>query len=280
MKLALDPALLNDRPVSSALPIAAACDYTAVELSSRDDFIPAFAPVAATEEQLAEVGKISRSADVAIASVAIIQAWSSADEERRIEAVEWWIDGIHAAIDLGCRRINSELSGDPNSPETCRSAFLRSMEALLPVLEREGAVLSIEPHPWDFLETTAATLDLMQEVDSPRVKYLHCIPHTYYLGGTVTNQISLSKDKVDHIHIADTFRPERIIVNPPGLDHRVHQHFDIGTAEIDWIEVVDALTDIGFNGLMTVQVFGWPEVALDSFRSNRRRVEMMFDSIA
>lgn len=272
MRVALDPAMLAETPVADLFPIARDTGYDAVELPNRPDAIAAFGEVAATRDDLAAARRAAAGAGVEIASVAVIQAWSSPDDDRRREAVARWQDGISAAVELGARRLNSELSGDPNMPEDCAQAFLRSMDAILPRLEAEGLVLSIEPHPWDFVETTDAALDLIGSLGSDHVRYLHCIPHAYHLGGDAAEQIERAAGAFDHLHVADTFRPGRTIVNPPGLDHRVHQHFDIGAGEIDWEAVSAALRAAHFDGLATVQVFGWEDRALDSFRLNRERL--------
>lgn len=276
MRIALDPALLNGQPVPTVFGAAARAGYGAVEIPNRDDFIPPGGAVAATAGELAAARKAAHDAGVEIASVAVIQAWSSPDEETRSQAVRWWADGIHAAVELGCRRINSELSGNPNTPEPCRAAFLRSIETLLPILEREDVVLSIEPHPWDFLETTESAVELIRGVGSDRIRYLHCLPHSYHLGGTITEQVRRAQGWFDHIHLADTFRPQRTIINPPGLDHRIHQHFNIGDGELDWNEAVAALQAAGFDGLATVQVFGWEDRAEQSFTANRAAVSELF----
>jgi myo-inositol catabolism protein IolH len=272
MQIALDPAMLADTPVPGIFSAAGDAGYDAVEVPNRPDFIAAFDAVTATSTQLDAARDAASYAGVEIASVAVIQAWSSCDEDRRRQAVERWQDGISAALDLGARRLNSEFSGNPNTATGCRTAFLRSIAALLPRLDAEDLVLSIEPHPWDFIETTEAALDLIAEVGSDRVRYLHCIPHTYYLGGSPSEQIEKAVGAFDHIHVGDSFRPGRTIVNPPGLDQRTHQHFDIGDGEIDWQEVSSALRYVGFDGLATVQVFGWEDRALDSFRINRERL--------
>lgn len=276
MKIALDPAMLGSEPVPAAFHAAARAGYEHLELCNRDDFIPAFKPVRVTGADFADARRESAATGVELASVAVIQAWSSPEEERRSQAVAWWRDGIAAAVELGCHRINTELSGDPRRPDECRAAFLRSFEELLPVLEREDVEVVVEPHPWDFLETTEAAIELIREVDSPRLRYLHCLPHTFYLGGTITEQVELARGWFDHVHIADGFRPQRTIVNPPDVECRVHQHFDIGRGEIDWDEARRALDAVGFDGILTVQVFGWEEQAERSFRDNRDVISQLF----
>lgn len=278
MRIALDPALLNSQPVQAAFAAAAESGYDAIEIGNRADFIPSFGAMAAAPGDLRAARRAADAAGTEIVSVAVIQAWSEPDEDTRTQAVAWWADGIRAAAELGCRRINSELSGNPNTPGECRAALLRSVESLLPILEREDMVVSVEPHPWDFLETTDSAIDLVREIGSPRVRYLHCLPHVYYLGGTIADQTERARGRFDHIHVADTFRPERTIVNPPGLDHRIHQHFDIGQGEIDWAGAGAALSAASFDGIATIQVFGWQDRAIDSFRANREAAARIFES--
>jgi myo-inositol catabolism protein IolH len=83
--------------------------------------------------------------------------------------------------------------------------------------------------------------------------------------------IDHAADVLAHVHVADTFRPGRTIVNPPG-DWRIHQHLDVGQGEVDWPEFFAALHRVGFDDVMTVTVFAWDDRALDSFRSNLESV--------
>jgi myo-inositol catabolism protein IolH len=276
VKLALDTAMLKAEPTEAAMATVAAAGYRYAELSCRDDFIPSFGRVRASREDLARVRRAARDAGIGLASVAVIQSWSSPDEDVRSRAVAWWRDGIEAVAELGCRRINTELSGNPDHPAECAVAFRRSIEELLPLLEREDIEVVAEPHPYDFVETTVAGVDLLRSVGSELVRYLHCVPHTFYLGGTVASQVEYARGSLDHVHIADTFRPGRTIVNPQGARVRIHEHFDIGQGEIDWSEVSGALRSVGFDGVLTVQVFRWEERAAQSFRQNREAAERLF----
>lgn len=144
------------------------------------------------------------------------------------------------------------------------------------MLEANDIDLVVEPHPGDFLETTRAAVDLVKEVAHPRLRYLHCLPYAFYLAGTLTEQIEYAAGWFDHVHVADTFRPQRTIVNPAGLDCRIHQHFNIGRGELDLVEARDALAAIGFDGILTVQVFGWEDQAEQSFRESHSAATRRF----
>ena len=73
--------------------------------------------------------------------------------------------------------------------------------------------------------------------------------------------LTYAGDKLAHLHIADCYNHRanvgnRYIVNPSGVDARVHQHNEIGNGDLDWDEFFGTLRDIRFDGVATVCVFG------------------------
>jgi myo-inositol catabolism protein IolH len=134
------------------------------------------------------------------------------------------------------------------------------MDELVPVLEKEGINLHIEPHPEDWVETLQPSVDLIRTVNSPRVRFLYCTPHTFYFGDDMVAMLRKCADVLAHVHIADTFNHKassglRYIVNPPGSTARVHQHLNIGQGEVPWDDFFRTLHEVGFDGIMTACVF-------------------------
>ena len=84
-----------------------------------------------------------------------------------------------------------------------------------------------------------------------------------------------------HVHVADTFDHKagwRYVVNPPGSTARVHQHLDIGEGEVDWDLFFRTLGEVGFDGIMTSQVFAYlPDRAARSSRFMRDRIQQYVD---
>ena len=77
------------------------------------------------------------------------------------------------------------------------------------------------------------------------------------------------------MHIADCYNHRanvgnRYILNPPGVDARIHQHSEIGHGEVAWDEFFSTLRDMEFDGIATVCVFGWEE---DADAIHRRMLE-------
>jgi myo-inositol catabolism protein IolH len=279
IRIALDPAMCAPRPVDDAMRAAAVAGYVRVELGNRPDLVPAFGPPVTPEAELRRIAGLAADLSIEIASVAVIQAWSDPDEAVRRRAVGWWRAGIEAVAAMGATRINTELSGDPERAAASRDAFLRSFGELGPDLADAGLSVAVEPHPNDFVETTAEALEIVEAAGDARLGYLHCIPHAFHLGGTTADQVALAASRFDHVHLADAFRPERTILNPASPRVRVHQHLDPGQGEIDFGEVARALGRAKFDGLLTVQVFAWPDRPEASFLACRLAAERLVVAI-
>ena len=64
--------------------------------------------------------------------------------------------------------MNSEFNGRPEQAARSEAQFWRSMEELLPIFEREGIQLNLEPHPDDFIERQPEAVDLVRGINSRR----------------------------------------------------------------------------------------------------------------
>jgi myo-inositol catabolism protein IolH len=151
------------------------------------------------------------------------------------------------------------------------------MEELLPIFEREGLQLRLEPHPDDFVEDGFRAVDLIRGINSPNVSFLYCAPHTFHMGGDIAGIMRHAGPLLTHLHVADSFDHRassglRYIVNPPGSPARIHQHLDIGQGEVNWEEFFGALDQLHFDGIMTVCVFAWEERAEQSSIFMREKI--------
>jgi len=203
--------------------------------------------------------------------------WSGPDEDERQAAVRYWKRAIQVTVDLGCQVMNSEFNGRPEAAAASEAQFWRSLEELLPVFEREGLQLRLEPHPDDFVENGHEALNLIRGIDNELVSFLYCAPHTFHQGGDMAAIMRDAGPLLTHLHLADSFDHRassglRYIVNPPGSPARIHQHLDIGQGEVDWDELFATLAELEFDGIATVCVFAWEERAHDSCRVNLEKV--------
>jgi myo-inositol catabolism protein IolH len=281
VKIALDPAMYHaEMSVADEVRKAAALGYRHLELSPRADWFFWHRYPKADREAIAEVRKVCAETGVDILTLVPVFDWSSPDEQERQAQVRNWRRLLEIAAELECQVVNTELSGDPNDARRSEHAFYRSMEELIPVFERYGIGLNIEAHPYDFAETNDDAVQIIRGLDRPWVNYVFCAPHAFHLSdgaGDVGRMMRYAGSKLAHVHIADCYNHRanagnRYIVNPPGVDARIHQHSEIGHGEVPWDEFFSTLRDMRFDGIATVCVFGWEETADDIHRRMLERV--------
>jgi myo-inositol catabolism protein IolH len=252
VKLALDPQMFYSSSSVHELPdIVASLGYDWMELSPKADFVPFFRYPRIDDGGVKRLKKITSDAGIGIASVLPVLRWSGPDEDQRQAAVRAWKRVIQITVDLGVNVINTEFSGRPERAEESERAFFRSMEELLPIFEREGIDVRIDPHPDDFVEDGLEALRIIRGLNSPSVGMVYVACHTFHMGGNMAEIIRAAGDRLRLVHVADTMDHRRshglrYITNPPGNPARVHQHLKIGDGDVDWDEFFGGLAEIDF----------------------------------
>ena len=135
-------------------------------------------------------------------------------------------------------------------------------------------LMSIDPHPDDFVEDGLEALRIIRGINSPNIGMVYVACHTFHMGGTMgggmTEIMRAAGDKLRLVHVADTMDHHRshglrYITNPPGNPARVHQHLKIGDGDVDWDEFFGGLAEIGFydrpDTVMVSSVFAEDENA-------------------
>lgn len=278
MKIALDPFQLRHQPLSDYIHAAADAGYQYIEFSQRDDFWPFYTHPTANDDQVAAMKKLLAESGVELASCLPLYRWSSPDEDERLAAVRYWQRAIDLAVELGCQQMNTEFSGRPEQRERCEAQFWKSLDVILPRLEKEGIQLNIEPHPDDFIEDGIEAVNMIRAINSPNVGFLYCLSHTYHQRHPMREVMTYAGSLLRHLHVSDTFNHlasdgARYIVNPPGNTARVHQHLEPGDGEVDFDEFFAVLDDVNFDGIATTAIFSQHEKSIPAFTRTRDLLE-------
>jgi myo-inositol catabolism protein IolH len=295
MKIALDPYMIRHLSLPEICRATAELGYDAVELSPRSDFLDWWVMPRATKERIAAFKQALKDHHVSLATLQPMYRWASPFEDERQWAVRCWKKAIEVSVEMGCETMISEFGRGAstersvgerpgaNTKEMCEAAWFRSMDELVPIFEREGVTLSVEPHPEDWIETMQPAADIVKNIGSKHVKLSYIAPHTFYYGDDMAAMIREAAPVLAHVRVADTFNHKkssqlRYIVNPPGSTQvRVHQHLDIGQGEIDWALFFGTLGEVGFDGILSSCVFAWEERAEDSSRFMRKEIQRYVD---
>ena len=295
MKIALDPYMIRHLSLPELCRATAELGYDQIELSPRSDFLDWWVMPRATKERMAGFKRALKEHGVGLATLQPMYRWASPFEDERQWAVRCWKKAIEVALEMGCDTLISEFGrgASPersvgerpgaNTRELCEAAWFRSMDELLPIFEREGLTLSVEPHPEDWVEQLQPAADIVKNIGSKALKLSYIAPHTFYYGDDMAAMIREAAPVLAHVRVADTFNHKkssqlRYIVNPPGSSQiRVHQHLDMGQGEIDWDLFFATLAEVKFDGVLSACVFAWEERAEESSRFMRTEIQRYLD---
>lgn len=287
MKIALDPTPFHHSHRLLEFPaLAADLGFEHLQLTPHVDFIPFFRHPRADDDLVRRLRRACTDAGVTIASVLPVQRWSGPDEAAREAAVRAWRRIIQITVDLGVRVINTEFSGRPELAEESDRAFYRSMEELLPLIEREGIDVRIDPHPDDFVEDGLEALRVIRGLNSPNIGFVYVASHTFHMGHPPPEIFAAAGDLLRLVHVSDTMDHRRshglrYITNPPGNAVRVHQHLKVGDGDVDWPQFFGGLARLGFydrdDTVMASSVFAEDE---DAEAVSRYQLKAITDGIA
>jgi myo-inositol catabolism protein IolH len=277
VKIALDPTPYHATHGFLDFPrVAADLGYEWIQLTPHPDFLPFFGHPRADDEYIAATKQAAKDAGVGIAAVLPVQRWAWPDEEPREGAVRNWKRIIEIAVELEVPVINTEFSGRPERAEESERAFYRSMETLLPIIEREGLRVNIDPHPDDFVENGLEALRIIRGLNSPSIGFVYVGSHTFHYGNDVAGITRAAGARLGAAYVADSFDHTRshglrYISNPPGNAARVHQHLALGDGDVDWPAYFAALGANGFydreGSVIVSNVFAEDERADEVSRS-------------
>jgi myo-inositol catabolism protein IolH len=288
MKIAFDvDVLAKQMSITKMVHQVADWGYKYIEQSPHPRINPFYKHPKASRETLAEYKSALKETGVEISSFIVVYNWSGPGEERRKAAVTNWKRMIEIAVGMGVPVINTELSGDPDQPVLCEEMWYRSMEELLPIIERENIRIEVQSHPYDFCENNNETCDLVKSLYSDNVKYLYSAPHTFFYDngkGDVRKMLDYAGEDLSHVLVADTMNHTtdcRYIVNPPGTKAVVHQHLGVGEGEVDFSGIFEKLRQMDFakrtfkvggDSIIAAALFGYPEKIAKQATETRERI--------
>lgn len=285
VKIALDPTPFHSTHSLLEFPaLAADLGYKYLQMTPHPDMIPFFNHPKADDELVKKMKKAVKDAGIEIASTLPVLRWSGPDEDAREAAVRYWKRVIRITAELGVDTIGTEFNGRPERAEESERAFYRSMEELVPIIEKEGIKVFIDPHPDDFVENGLAAWRVIRGINSDNFGMVYVASHTFHMGNQPAQILEAAKGRVGIVHMSDTMDHTashglRYITNPPGNSVRVHQHLRIGAGDVNFDEMFKGLKANGFldnkDSIMCSSVFAENENAREMSIYQRETIEKL-----
>ena len=179
------------------------------------------------------------------------------DEDYRRKRIDYTLAALETAADLDHDYISIEPGGpipDDKSREWAMDTFVESLEEVIPTAEDVGVDLLVEPEPDLLIETSDQFLDLLERVDSERVKCNFDAGHFYCVGEDPAELVEPLWDATVHYHLEDI----------PA--DRTHEHTQLGDGAMDLDAFLEALEDRGYDGFVTVELYPYEETPVETAR--------------
>lgn len=173
----------------------------------------------------------------------------SPDPAGRARRVDFLCRAIDLAAELraDCVSLWSGIVHDGAGDREAMGRLVEGLDRVLRHADNQRVELAFEPEPGMFIATLSQYAGLLGElakarVDGKRLRltidigHLHCQDEL-----PIDHQIRLSSDRLTNVHIEDMRRG-------------VHEHLMFGEGEIEFPPVIAALGEIGYAGLLSVEL--------------------------
>jgi sugar phosphate isomerase/epimerase len=171
------------------------------------------------------------------------------DPGARVRRIDFLCRAIDIASDLraDCVSLWSGIVHDRAEPTEAWSRLVNGLAPVLDYANERDVDLAFEPEPGMLVDTLSAYDELVtalesHQVDTSRLKLTIDIGHLFCQGETpISAKIKQYSDRLVNVHIED-MRP------------KVHEHLMFGEGEIDFPPVIAALREIGYHGVLSVEL--------------------------
>jgi sugar phosphate isomerase/epimerase len=183
--------------------------------------------------------------------------WIESDERKRESRIEHTMACIELANEMECGTISIQPGGpmiaSREDRKTVEQRFADGLERLLPLCERKNVTIAVEPEPGLLIQTAAEYREFKSAhfADDRRIKMNCDIGHLFCVGEEPAEVIRSMPNEIAHVHLEDI-----------GAN-RVHQHLSPGKGGIDFRSVFAALSEIGYTGWVTVELYPYEATAAE-----------------
>jgi len=186
--------------------------------------------------------------------------WTDPDPHYRAIRREHTKRALQLSHDLGAPHITTEPGGLVAPEQTWQQASDIFYEEIMPCIElaeQLGQKLLIEPEPELLIERFDQYLEFFDRLDSPVVGLNFDIGHAYCVGEDPQDWVSKMAEHTVHYHLEDI------------ADTRVHAHLIPGRGAIDFAATLQAITETGYDGWLTVELYPYIDSPDEAAREAR-----------
>jgi sugar phosphate isomerase/epimerase len=181
-------------------------------------------------------------------------SWIEKDPALRAKRVDYTMRCIDLAVQLGARNISTEPGGplEGMSREEGLRLYKEGLKAVEQDARAAGIRILIEPEPGLLIENSRQFRELFEDLDPAVFGLNFDVGHFFCVHEIPSDLIRAMKDVIHHFHLEDI---------PPS---RAHHHLMLGEGAIDLSEVLHTISEIGYRGYVTVELYTYSDTAADA----------------
>jgi sugar phosphate isomerase/epimerase len=262
IRLAFSTNAFKKNSLDEAIVSIAAAGYSGVELMA--DVPHAYPPSLDSGTRLAIKHQI-RSLGLTVSNVNAFTlfalgdtyhpTWIEEDDRQRDLRIEHTMHCIELAHEMDCGTVSIQpggpMIGMTMDRQTAGRRFADGLERLLPVAQRLGITLAIEPEPGLLIQTSEEYLEFKKAFfrEDFGIRMNCDIGHLFCVNEDPAQTIRSMPQEIAHVHLEDI-----------GAN-RVHQHLAPGKGAIDFRSIFAALREIKYVGWVTVELYPYETTA-------------------
>jgi sugar phosphate isomerase/epimerase len=189
-------------------------------------------------------------------------SWIEPDVNYRRVRIDHTRRALTLAKELGATCITTEPGGPVEGRPwgQCLDLFVEMLKPVVGHAEKEGVVLLIEPEPELLIERADQYLEFAGRLSSPFLGLNFDIGHSFCVKDDPADTIRRLGKLIRHVHLEDIAAT------------RVHHHLIPGEGVIDFGAALRALTDVGYDGWVTIELYTCHEDPDHAAKVARERV--------
>jgi sugar phosphate isomerase/epimerase len=172
-------------------------------------------------------------------------SWIEPDPHYRKIRTDHTKRALTLAKELGAPCVTTEPGGPVAGRPwgECLKLFVEELKPVVEHAEKEGVPLLVEPEPDLLIETANQYLEFASKIQSPMLGLNFDIGHFYCVKDEPAPTVHKLKNHIRHVHLEDIAAT------------RVHHHLVPGDGVIDFASTLKALSDVGYAGWVTVELY-------------------------
>jgi sugar phosphate isomerase/epimerase len=163
---------------------------------------------------------------------------------------------LKAARFLGAKNISTEgggpQTGNAQDRKDLLKLFTKNIEHAVRIAESEKVRILVEPEPGLIIENSSQITEFLKSFDSKSIGMNCDLGHFFCVGEDPAQVVYQLIDYIGHFHLADI------------SSDRVHNHLLPGMGSINFKDIFDAISSVGYQGFITVELYTYQDNPIEA----------------